>query len=122
MSSLHLPSTMFGQLMRLVSGNRLFKYPDEIDPTLWKQAVQPNDSDKSDKSEKSHEPPALSNKEELHSHASPSEQDGGTQEFMLVGWYGPDDPEVKFFCFKQYSCWRRRYGSLLIGIGVIEST
>ncbi|KAK8068657.1 MFS general substrate transporter [Apiospora saccharicola] len=92
MSSLHLQSTMFGQLMRLASGNRLFKYPDEIDPSLWKQAVQPNESVQSDQSR---EPSTPSNKEDLPDHVSPNEHPDGSGDVVLVDWYGPDDPEAR---------------------------
>jgi DHA1 family multidrug resistance protein-like MFS transporter len=32
--------TVFGQVVCLLSRNRLLKFPDELDPTLWKQYVQ----------------------------------------------------------------------------------
>lgn len=31
---------MFGRLVRLLSSGEAFQYPDEIDPSLWKKAVQ----------------------------------------------------------------------------------
>jgi hypothetical protein len=36
----HFRDTVFGQAVRLLSGNRLLKFPDELDPTLWKQCIQ----------------------------------------------------------------------------------
>ncbi len=37
--------TAFGQLVRLISGRRLFKYPEEKDPSLWKQCVKTEKTD-----------------------------------------------------------------------------
>lgn len=31
--------TAFGQLVRLVSGNKLFQYPEEIDPSIWTRFI-----------------------------------------------------------------------------------
>lgn len=76
--------TAFGRLVRLASSNRLLRYPDEIDPTLWKRFLP---------SEKAN---GLS--------AEASTADGtirdlveGGMDIYLVDWYGPDDPEVTDF-------------------------
>ncbi|KAG6354495.1 hypothetical protein INS49_004512 [Diaporthe citri] len=50
---LHMQSTIFGQLVRWVSRNGTFKYPDEIDLSLWKSAVQQTIPQES---QQSHEP------------------------------------------------------------------
>lgn len=88
--------TQFGHLVRFLSGNKLFRYPDEIDPSLWKRSLQ---QDTSSTSTQSQERP------------NPSEKDSDTQDgdfrdlnskhvvedgkdIHLVDWYGPDDPEV----------------------------
>jgi DHA1 family multidrug resistance protein-like MFS transporter len=71
---LHLESTIFGQLVRLLSRGKLLRYPDEIDPSLWEKAV-------------SRDSPDNSNGERE------KEEDDG-RSVLLVGWYGPDDPEV----------------------------
>lgn len=31
--------TAFGQLVRLVSGNKVFQYPEEIDPSIWTRFI-----------------------------------------------------------------------------------
>jgi DHA1 family multidrug resistance protein-like MFS transporter len=83
-------TTIFGQLVRLLSGGKRFRYPDEVDPFLWKKAVRQDTLQ--------------------HTNASPKEsandiQDGQVppkgglvrkddQHILLVDWYGPDDPEV----------------------------
>lgn len=36
---LHIQSTIFGQFVRLATGNKTLQYPDEIDPSLWNKAV-----------------------------------------------------------------------------------
>ncbi|KAJ6035816.1 MFS general substrate transporter [Penicillium herquei] len=84
-------TTMFGQIVRLLSNGKAFQYPDEIDPSLWKMAVQ------------EHAPERLHNvsisdeeKNEHDRNMSAQEQilsDRCDQNVLLVGWYGPDDPE-----------------------------
>jgi DHA1 family multidrug resistance protein-like MFS transporter len=36
----HFHDTVFGQVVRFLSRNRILKFPNELDPTLWKQCVQ----------------------------------------------------------------------------------
>lgn len=36
--------SFFGQLVRLVTNDRLFKYPEEIDPSIWHQFINPEKS------------------------------------------------------------------------------
>ena len=87
---------MFGQLVRLLSKGKALQYPDEIDPSLWKMAVQhdtpehpQNSSDSTGDEEQ---------KTECDGSISPERQildeRIGSQNVLLVGWYGPDDPEV----------------------------
>lgn len=106
---LHLQSTIFGQLVRWVSRNGMFKYPDEIDPSLWKSAVQQTTSQEPQQSHQAQEP------EGSNGHTSGSErgkqkaeaQNGDVEkngqsttprddgpDVLVVGWYGPDDPEA----------------------------
>ncbi|KAM0523086.1 hypothetical protein ACHAPE_001578, partial [Trichoderma viride] len=82
-------TTTFGQLVRLLSGNKVFQYPDEIDPFLWKRFLH------QDASEHMNGPGQSPSKNE-------ATEDGvlennilhdGEQEILLVEWYGPDDPE-----------------------------
>ncbi|KAK7937278.1 uncharacterized protein PG986_014146 [Apiospora aurea] len=76
----HFQSTIFGQLVRLVSRGRLFQYPDENNPSLWKGAAQKDDA-----------APVHAKTEgrlESTSHAV-----DGHGSILIVGWYGPDDPE-----------------------------
>ena len=76
--STQLRDTNFGYLIRLVSRRRLLRYPDEIDPSLWKLATQrPSESTGSQKDARE---------------GAVTGDDG--EEVYLVGWYGPDDPEV----------------------------
>lgn len=64
--------TVFGYSLRLVSGNRLLKYPDEVNHSLWRHGIEEDAIVDSEKS---------SNGEEVKS-------------IHLVTWYGPEDPEV----------------------------
>ena len=83
-------STVFGQLVRTVSGNRLFKYPDEIDSLLWKKAVQPPSS----KEEKSD---TATNKADVEDPTLTNQIIDDGKDIFVVGWYGQDDPEVCFY-------------------------
>lgn len=83
-------STVFGQLMRLLSGNRLFQYSDEIDPSLWKTAIQPDTAQASSLGED------IGSTEKADSHIVGLHNDGieHDKRILLVSWYGSDDPEV----------------------------
>ncbi|KAF8865556.1 MFS general substrate transporter [Acephala macrosclerotiorum] len=63
--------TVFGQLMRLISRNKLLKYPDELDSSLWRQFIQGESVSDAEK--------GSSDEVEKYAH--------------LVTWQGPDDPE-----------------------------
>ncbi|KAK4499012.1 hypothetical protein PRZ48_009524 [Zasmidium cellare] len=75
--------TQFGRLVRLVSRKKVFRYPDEIDPSIQKAvAGQGTES----KSEEKYTGP--------NSRGRPSEEglERG-EDVNLVGWYGENDPE-----------------------------
>lgn len=94
----HLQTTIFGQLVRSVSRGRFFQYPDERDPSLWKGAVQKNDANASEKPSdtRNQTAPVLdcqgSTSYTLDEHS-----------VLIVGWYGPDDPEVRIAPFPSFS-------------------
>lgn len=91
-----MQSTIFGQLVRFLSRGKFFKYPDEIDPSLWKKAVQ-RDTPENTNAEDT--PGDLSDKEAATQNDATREQTVedyvGGQNVILVGWYGEDDPEVE---------------------------
>lgn len=82
--------TEFGHLIRFVSGNKLFQYPDEIDPSLWKQSTQRNTSST----------PTPSGEQVKDTQGVGLQEIGANnvvendRDIYLVDWYGPDDPEV----------------------------
>lgn len=86
-------TTTFGQLVRLFSGNKIFQYPDEIDPLLWKKFLRQNVSEPMDGSD------IGPRKNEITEDGVPENTvlHDGEQEILLVEWYGPDDPEVGHF-------------------------
>ncbi len=94
----HTQSTIFGQLMRLLSRGKLFRYPDEVDPSLWKRAVRQDRPDTRKRSDNNNDPAHGSDKEVLDD--SPCKQattdNGIGQDALLVDWYGEDDPEVEY--------------------------
>ncbi|KAI1322376.1 major facilitator superfamily domain-containing protein [Xylariaceae sp. FL0255] len=85
---LHIESTIFGQLVRLVLGKKYgFQYPDEIDPSLWKVAVSQHDSALHEDSKED----AMLDKAERGTRLQNAADD--RLNILVVGWYGPDDPE-----------------------------
>ncbi|KAI1200247.1 MFS general substrate transporter [Nemania serpens] len=83
----HIQSTVFGQFVRLISRNGIFRYPDEIDPSLWEQAV--GQDAPSPQREQALRVDGGIDKEEQRS-AGVAED---APEALIVGWYGPADPE-----------------------------
>jgi len=98
----HLQGTIFGQVMRFASGNRYFPYPDEIDPLLWKKATVQDTSDVTPEQipaelgelEKEVDTEAQSDSSQKQEHRYNTEK-AGKDNFLIVGWYGPEDPEVR---------------------------
>lgn len=89
--ALQFRNTVFGQLVRLVSGNKAMRYPDERDSSLWKKACQQNSSRQT--SRPSHD----SDKDTEGDVTDEQKTNDGkdvTSDVLVVGWYGPDDPEV----------------------------
>jgi DHA1 family multidrug resistance protein-like MFS transporter len=109
---LHLQSTIFGQIVRIVSRNGKLKYPDEIDPSLWKGALQGDPSQEPHQSQQSCErqhPDGQTDGPEkgMQTYGAQSgdiERSGqlisptaNPSDVVVVGWYGPDDPEASDF-------------------------
>ncbi|KAJ5609894.1 MFS general substrate transporter [Penicillium herquei] len=90
--SFHMHTTMFGQIVRLLSKGKAFQYPDEIDLSLWELAVQGDVPERLPSNGSSDE-----EKNEHDVNTSPQKKilddRNGDQNVLLVGWYGPDDPE-----------------------------
>lgn len=105
----HLQSTIFGQLVRMLSRNGKFKYPDEMQPSLWKVAIQRDPSQEPDQSQqcRGHESPKHYEEEPDTTVKDSEAQSNSTirnrqshsptvnsPDVVVVGWYGSDDPEV----------------------------
>lgn len=116
--------TAFGQLVRLVSGKRLFKYPEEVDPSIWtkyldaKKSANLADHGSTEKPEQGEEPRLGANVEKEEAQralpgANSSRSSSRTQvgddvnaasgvkvdgekgkDVHLVTWYGDNDPGV----------------------------
>lgn len=108
---------VFGQVVRLLFRKRLLKFPDEIDPTLWKQCIRTDTTTDSTASGTQNAPAGSSdciaddvndNEEKVQkqnsgdssTHDSREKQYLGdsshenTTDVVLVDWYGPGDQEV----------------------------
>lgn len=82
--------TTFGHIVRLLSSNKIFQYPDEVDPSLWKKCLQGDTgSAPTPPREQTSEPQGVK-LEDLNQ--GQAVEDG--KDIYLVDWYGPDDPEV----------------------------
>lgn len=103
-------STVFGQVMRLLTNNKVLRYPDEIDPSLWKQSCQQQEQDSSTPepepapvpAQTSSPEPSATDKEARNGEAQREEPDekktkNTSNDFLVVGWYGADDPEVSYW-------------------------
>ena len=115
----HIRDTAFGHLLRLISSNRLLKFPDERDPSLCKQSVPsgsviaPNPQLRvsiGSGSQSSSEPhidpeqgasPASGICNPSDSKIQNTDPDGAPIEkrndIILVDWYGPGDQEVRYY-------------------------
>ena len=111
-------ATTFGQLIRLLSGNKILQYPDEIDPLLWKRFLR---QDASKHMNSSNIGPS---KEEATEDGAPENTvlHDGEQEILLVEWYGPDDPEVSHFTPSPYEILPHHYAALIQALRVAESS
>lgn len=104
-----MQSTIFGQFARWVSRNGMLKYPDEVDPFLWKSAIQRSPSQELHQSYQSREPERISGQidgpetrmqkgEAMNEDAEKMGQStlprDRPHDILVVGWYGPDDQEA----------------------------
>lgn len=84
-------TTVFGQAVRLASRNRLLRYPDELDPSLWKkwtEKTEPAPEQSAEKQEKHVSSTPVNKGEDLNCMSA------GEGKVLLVGWYGINDPEA----------------------------
>ena len=100
--------TQFGHVVRLLSKRKLFRYPDEIDPSLWKKSLRQDGLPKPAGSEDSRQIGTLKTEKDRPnddgesnlSHGPPDPQPsqdaiiGHEKDIFFVDWYSPDDPEV----------------------------
>ncbi|KAF3403422.1 Caffeine resistance protein 5 [Talaromyces pinophilus] len=104
----HLRDTVFGQIIRALSGKTLLKFPDEQNPDLWKAFVPkgkhndgtPTDHDEATNQGAEHTVKAVdsaqpSSSEEQHSlRRDIANRDEKDAEVILVDWYDAKDQEV----------------------------
>lgn len=92
----HVRDTVFGHSIRLTSGNKLLKFPDEMDPSLWKESAQRGthgDLEKQRKLSSSGNTAMDDSDNQNLDRADPGAENG--KDIYLVDWYGPDDLEVR---------------------------
>jgi DHA1 family multidrug resistance protein-like MFS transporter len=112
-----LRDTQFGHFLRFLSGNRLLRYPDEIDPSLWKDSLQkypnpsiPQEHSSLEKTESKNSATATEaetgiatptldhNLQDLKDNHIPENGEDG----FLVDWYRSNDPEVSIYSQRLY--------------------
>jgi DHA1 family multidrug resistance protein-like MFS transporter len=119
----YIRDTVFGDTVRLLSSNRLLKFPDEQDPASWKQYTQEGSTipaltlkesakyvnsinDQTNSAAKEAEnvlesPPPVRSSEHVSSGKEAVNSNHTkyctTRHVILVDWYGPRDPEVITF-------------------------
>ena len=90
--------TAFGQMARLLSGDKLFRYPDEIDLSLWEKSFSRGSPLTSSPQQEQADADCSTKESDMHDldsrHLSANPVVEDSQEVCLVDWYGPDDPEV----------------------------
>jgi DHA1 family multidrug resistance protein-like MFS transporter len=102
--------TIFSHALRLMTGGKVFKYPEEEDSSLWKKYVHTEKS--ANMAKHGQVQPPTDNEQQSRSSSSstvvPSRRSGGVngasghpidkekgKDVYVVDWYGPDDPEVR---------------------------
>jgi len=109
--------SIFGQLVRLITRNKVFQYPEERDPSLWQKYVNaeksgnmasygqpepPQDDEKEEDNESQtrRQSSRSSSSTQVGENECVNEASGKTidpekgQDSYVVDWYGPDDEEV----------------------------
>ncbi|OTA54747.1 MFS general substrate transporter [Hypoxylon sp. EC38] len=79
-------TTPFGQLIRFLTGKRLLRYPDEIDPSLWEKSSQRSTC--LDNPGRDHGTHVIG----LQDLTNDDDAENG-RDTIIVNWYGQDDPE-----------------------------
>lgn len=107
--SLRFQTTTFSRLVRAISRGTKLRYPDEIDPSLWKVAIgrhtlddqlkhtqgtSPNGSASIDSDVVEGVPDKELSASEMDGEAWKKEKSESDRSVVIVDWYGPDDPEV----------------------------
>lgn len=96
--------TQFGHVVRFLSGNKLFRYPDESNHSLWEKFSQRESSSPGEHGEKietidlatTSAPQDLELLDRSVNHIVT-----GGKDIFLVDWYDADDPEVSI-CFYRF--------------------
>jgi DHA1 family multidrug resistance protein-like MFS transporter len=83
--SIQLRTTLFGQITRLISRGKLFRYPEDLNSSPWRHSIQ-------------HDTTAATNSTEIehNAHGDTLKQVENGSDINLVDWYSPEDPEVCF--------------------------
>ena len=96
-----LRDTAFSHCLRLVTRGKGFRYPEEVDPSLWKKYVHAEKSASTADRGQPASPSARSSATEVEPDARlandepnrPVDPEKGGDPY-IVDWYGPSDPEV----------------------------
>lgn len=123
--------TVFSHTLRVLTGGKVFKYPEEEDSSLWKRYVHPEkshniavhgdvngpqgDSGERDEagsdSQNNNDEPRRSSATAIEHHnvahgtrkTTKVDPEKG-KDYFIVDWYGPDDPEVSMMIWQRNIC------------------
>ena len=99
----------FGQIVRLITRNKVFRYPEEKDLSIWEKYINQEKSrnmavhGSTQPFEDPEKDMTVDTPQSPESSSSTIAEDGATKQpvdpekgrdVTIVDWYGPDDPEV----------------------------
>lgn len=94
---LYFRGTFLGHFIRVISNEKLLRYPEENDPSLFTVYLvkeEESQTDRSKEQREQHHRQANGLEKERISSGDPKKGLRNRGDPMIVDWYGPDDPEV----------------------------
>ncbi|KAJ9144272.1 MFS transporter [Pleurostoma richardsiae] len=106
-----LRDTIFSHCCRIITGGRVFKYPEQVDPSIWKKYIheeksanmatygKSTEASSADDSPGSRRSSSTSLEHDHHTNAALNDGQGRRidqekgRDLYIIDWYGPDDPE-----------------------------
>jgi|SRR6266403_35685 len=84
--------TLFAYIVRSVLGPQYFPHVDEISPSLWQEKALTQTTPHDSAHTTLNDPTEFADAQEKQK----IDTEKGNEEPLIVGWYGPTDPEVSY--------------------------